>query len=480
MTAEEKLAYCKVCKNRKFEMESGTVCGLTGEKPGFETSCDDYQEDVTAREEEKKKQETLAATPEIKGFLAFFVYWSIPLSSIATVIAILKEWGEISAIGPFAILFEIAYLVFYLYFQVYTIYGFVKRKPDAVFIAKFQLIVVVVVNLLTMLLGAADESSFFANTPRMITSILWCIVFFSFLCKSETVEDLIPKATRKLSGANKFLIIMSIVIPSLLFVATIIDSAQKTYGATIFSSPEAQIKAACQVRQSQLPVEVSEGLYWTKMYVDGKTVVFKYCFDEERSLQYEEEIPEDYIELMGMYQKELLKISFSSVNMADDPLFGLCSKAGFAIRYVYVTATDSELYSNTFSKEEYTALLSSDTPYVTSDGDFSKILDVYNACMPIEYFEDCKLEGCRLVDSGKGIRYDLELTNMDMSSLADLTGQNLKEFMIELLPYNSDIPFALAIHGGKELVYEFSADCSSWWKMTVRISPDEYGRYLEE
>ena len=160
-------------------------------------------------------------------------------------------------------------------------------------------------------------------------------------------------------------------------------------------------------------------------------------------------------------------------NIGDDPLFGLCSKAGYSMQYVYATATEQELFQYTLSKEEYTTLLSSET-YVTSNGDFTKILDAYNTFLPIEYFEDCMLKNCRLENSGNSLQYDLELTDMDLSTLSVLTGKYLKDHMLELLPYLEDIPFTLATAGRKELVYEFSADCSSWWKMTVRLSPDEY------
>ena len=39
MTQEERLQYCMICKNRKMDMQKGTICKLTGEVPDFDGQC---------------------------------------------------------------------------------------------------------------------------------------------------------------------------------------------------------------------------------------------------------------------------------------------------------------------------------------------------------------------------------------------------------------------------------------------------------
>ncbi len=46
LSQQEKLAYCKVCKNRSFSSDVGVVCGLTKRPPTFNATCVDYDEDV--------------------------------------------------------------------------------------------------------------------------------------------------------------------------------------------------------------------------------------------------------------------------------------------------------------------------------------------------------------------------------------------------------------------------------------------------
>jgi uncharacterized RDD family membrane protein YckC len=50
MTRNERLAYCKVCQNRKFDFKEGIICKLTDKQADFEVSCNNYLLDQNARE----------------------------------------------------------------------------------------------------------------------------------------------------------------------------------------------------------------------------------------------------------------------------------------------------------------------------------------------------------------------------------------------------------------------------------------------
>jgi len=43
-TLKYKLSYCNFCRNKSFDNQRGTLCGLTNEKPEFIKSCHDYYE----------------------------------------------------------------------------------------------------------------------------------------------------------------------------------------------------------------------------------------------------------------------------------------------------------------------------------------------------------------------------------------------------------------------------------------------------
>ena len=45
-----KIDVCKKCKKKKFDLKQGILCGLTNEKPTFEDSCPDFDNDETIKE----------------------------------------------------------------------------------------------------------------------------------------------------------------------------------------------------------------------------------------------------------------------------------------------------------------------------------------------------------------------------------------------------------------------------------------------
>jgi len=76
MTTSERLRYCKVCSQRKMDIQTGIYCGLTGQKPAFEGKCEKMIVDqaelrkekarLLARQQHEEKANSYFA-PERKG-----------------------------------------------------------------------------------------------------------------------------------------------------------------------------------------------------------------------------------------------------------------------------------------------------------------------------------------------------------------------------------------------------------------------------
>jgi hypothetical protein len=49
MKLSEKQTFCRICINRKYELQKGSYCGLTNELPEFEISCSQFEENQTER-----------------------------------------------------------------------------------------------------------------------------------------------------------------------------------------------------------------------------------------------------------------------------------------------------------------------------------------------------------------------------------------------------------------------------------------------
>lgn len=45
MTEQERLKFCTICTNRKVDFSTGLFCGLTNEKPDFDSTCPSFSKD---------------------------------------------------------------------------------------------------------------------------------------------------------------------------------------------------------------------------------------------------------------------------------------------------------------------------------------------------------------------------------------------------------------------------------------------------
>lgn len=55
MTREQQLQYCRVCTNRKMDLQTGLICNLTGNAADFQEKCADFSLDKIALEKFKEK-----------------------------------------------------------------------------------------------------------------------------------------------------------------------------------------------------------------------------------------------------------------------------------------------------------------------------------------------------------------------------------------------------------------------------------------
>lgn len=57
MERQHQLKFCQICKNRRFDLQKGIICGLTDEYATFETDCEEYAVDHDAYEKQKEKDD---------------------------------------------------------------------------------------------------------------------------------------------------------------------------------------------------------------------------------------------------------------------------------------------------------------------------------------------------------------------------------------------------------------------------------------
>lgn len=80
----------------------------------------------------------------------------------------------------------------------YTLYSFVKRKSDAVFLGKLSLITICVADLVYVLCGG-DGSEGIKQYAPFVRGLVTAIIWFVYLCVSKRVETVIPSFCREIT-----------------------------------------------------------------------------------------------------------------------------------------------------------------------------------------------------------------------------------------------------------------------------------------
>ena len=447
-------------------MEQGLLCGLSGTKPTFKNECPYYELDSEEKErEERKRIEDLDST-KLTGFPAFYLYFALPVGLAFTIGSFLINFNPASYAGSYLLMaVDVITLLFYIYFSIYILYAFKKMKPDAVFIAKYQLILVFVTNLIVLIATGGEADSFTNNAVRLVASLVWAVIFFIALSTSDDVNYLIPKEKRKLVGFNKYMVILSIVLPIILLVAGVFQVAAKSSNGSALVQ---QIKEYCEISSKALPQTISEDLTATGIYVTSKTLVFEYEYEGLIS----RDITDSQKQLMYLTGRERILNQLPAV--CSDPIITMAANAGYDVIWRYDDSENQTIYSIPINNNELKNGLEPDYSHTTSTDTMQEIVKLFSSELPYELDEHTRVEAISLSNDGSTLKYQIKLQNTDMSSLANITSQDLKSYVLEIVPLLSDAPMTIAVMNDVPLEFDFIADCSDWWSMTINVGPEEY------
>ena len=162
--------------------------------------------------------EYLKENTEIGGWLTFFLF-CICVGGIASVIISLVRFNPAEYMGSNLLaLTDVALGVMLCGLSFYTLYAFIKRKPDAVYLGKLYVVTTFLTNLLVLFNGDYEASGF-GSLPQIIRSLIWGVIWYAFLCVSTRVEEVIPKEYRKKTAKDYYITIALYLIPIVLLAA---------------------------------------------------------------------------------------------------------------------------------------------------------------------------------------------------------------------------------------------------------------------
>lgn len=210
---------CEQCKRNNID------CQENIEFNGL--SCEQYVKRINLEKSEKNEvqnnnviqqnQDTSAAIEypdpnyNIHGWLSFFLF-SIGLGGLVSALYPIFTYNVEEYGSHFLALSDVFLGIMLLALAIYSIYAFLKKKPNAVYLAKVYIIAVFVSNIIALLSSEFEETGI-GSMPRLIRSLIWSIIWFLYLTLSEQVKNIIPKSYRKLFSHDYYITAAFVIVP---------------------------------------------------------------------------------------------------------------------------------------------------------------------------------------------------------------------------------------------------------------------------
>ena len=422
--------------------------------------------DFKLTQEEPVVQNTPQNTPKkdvkIGGLLAFYIYVFVAIGSTFTLILNLANLNSSDYADNWALMAtDIICWLLYAFLGGYIIYAFVKRLPNAVALAKIHLVLLLVMNGSFLLLGQTDSSSVMESPTRLVSSLIWAVVFFVYLSFSDRVKALIPKETRRLFKFDKIIIFSAIGLIVVLF----IYGLTAAMGINPLMGKHTKVKTALATVRNQLPMNLDGGLSWTDVRLDRDTIVIEYEYDSSFY-----EFGQEKRQLFGLMGKERY---LASLHDPDGDEFAEFFEDDFYLKFRFNNLYGSHIYSYIISPLDH-AIETFCPSYTTGEDVLNNIVNVFNATLPMDFVGGTLLNSAEYDDSDNGFIFDVTIPDVDYYTLPLLNTAYLRDYLNDNFSFITNEIMELAYMNDYPVTFKFGADCSSSWSRTVTFSSDEY------
>ena len=205
----------------------GVSCSQYAKRINLEKSevniTEDFRENSVIEDSEDDFIDYPDPNDNIHGWLSFFLF-SIGLGGLISAIMPIATYNIQEYGGSYILsMTNVVFGIMLLFLAIYTIFSFVKRSPNAVFLAKMYTITVFVSNLLSLISGGEFAESGFGSLAQVVRSLIWGVIWYLYLCFSNQVNEIIPKSYRKVLNRDYYFMGALILVPVLLLGIGIAD-----------------------------------------------------------------------------------------------------------------------------------------------------------------------------------------------------------------------------------------------------------------
>jgi len=149
---------------------------------------------------------------KIRGWLTFFLVVGVGLGALVSTFFIITDFSFDDYLIPYGLVGSIIsfFLAMFDIFLIpvlaaYLIYSFYSFKPNAVFLGKFYLVMVVFLNSFSLITGQYDTIGF-GGLSSIAKGLIWSVIWLSYLFVSDQVKELFPPESRRIFKRDKYLL----------------------------------------------------------------------------------------------------------------------------------------------------------------------------------------------------------------------------------------------------------------------------------
>ena len=340
---DSRMKICNNCTKKKLNLQRGLLCSLTDEKPAFEGECENYEE-VPFPEVSEEDGSLLIeeeADNEIGGWLSVFLWIGLGGGALVSLFNIFSQLSLLRPLYAFILLATGACLVC---IAVAAIVAFLKRKPNAVALAKTYIAMIAIDAAVSFVsLFVFDDQT--ALKPAL-RSVVWSCIWFTYLCCSTRVEAVIPKSTRVWNGFEK-LVLCIYIAANVIFVGSISAVVSGSLPVDTVYDNNSFIESAIEESQADLPQYMGDGMYLQDMKKEGNDVIITYRL----SSVYKSSLSSYEVRMFGIEAESGLLEEFA--DWESDPFVKAVFDAGHTMVIRYTDATGDLLSESRLDKADF-------------------------------------------------------------------------------------------------------------------------------
>ncbi len=157
--------------------------------------------------------EYLKQTTSISGWLSFFLF-AVGLGGLVSAVYPIATFDVAEYDGSYLLASCDVFLGFMcLFIGIYTIYSFVQRKPNAVFVAKIYVVLIFVMNLVNLVMGGLESGNGIGSANQVVKGVIWGVIWYLYLIKSKKVAEVIPHDFRCRQSLDYYIIGALVILP---------------------------------------------------------------------------------------------------------------------------------------------------------------------------------------------------------------------------------------------------------------------------